>query len=293
VITATGSAVDVIETVSPSVSWRAILGGAVVIAAVAFILTVLGAGFGLASISPWPGEGASATEFAVIGGIWLIVVQWLSAGLGGYMAGRLGPKTAVLHVDEVYFRDTARGIIAWAVAVVITALLLTSAVTSLVGSGARAGAGVVASLGQGAMQGAAQGTAQSPGTPGSPSGYLLDTLFRKSTPDANGSPQDARGEATRIIVSSLPSGDMPAADKAYLAQLVAARTGISQDDAQKRIDTLVNQVKQAEQKAREAADAARKAGRNIAFFTALSLLIGAFVAGVAAKIGGHHRDELV
>jgi hypothetical protein len=273
------------------VSWRAIAAGAVVMAALAFILTVLGAGLGLASISPWPGGGASATQFAIMGGIWLIVVQWLSAGFGGYLAGRLGSASAALHVDEVYFRDTARGIIAWALAIVITAILLASATNSLVGSTVRGAADVVGSVGQGAAQGAAQGTGQN--STQMPSNYLVDTLFRKSTPDANESPQEAHGEATRIIASGLRNGDISAADRTYLAQVVAARTGLSQDDAQKRVDTVIAQAKQAEVKVKQDADAARKAARDIAFFIAFSSLIGAFIAGVAAKIGGHHRDRLV
>jgi hypothetical protein len=281
-----GSRIDVIETASPGFSLYAIIGGALVITAVAFILTVLGAGFGLASVSPWPSAGATATRVAVVGGIWLIIVQWASAGIGGYVAGRLGPRITVLHLDEVYFRDTARGVIAWALAMTVTVLFLTSAVASLVGGAAHGAANIVASVGQGAAQGATQNNSDAP------AGYLIDTLFRKSSPDANTTPQDARGEATRIIAAGLLNGDIPAGDKTYLAQLVAARTGLSQDDAQKRVDGVIAQAKQAEVKVRQDAEVARKAARDVAFFTAFSLLIGAFVAGVAAKIGGHHRDEL-
>lgn len=281
--------IDVIQTRAPrGVSWRAILAGAIVMAAIAFILTVLGAGFGLGSISPWPGQNPSATKFAIMGGIWLIIVQWISAGIGGYMAGRLGPEMATRHVHEIAFRDTARGIVAWAVAVVITATLLGAAASSLIGGTARSAATVAASAAQGSAQGAAQSN-----DPNRPSGYLVDTLFRKSTPDANVTPQDARGEATRILANDLKNGDVTQPDRAYLAQLVAARTGLSQDEAQKRVDSAIGQAQQAEQKAKEDADAARKAARNIAFFTAFSLLIGAFIAGVTAKIGGHHRDALL
>jgi hypothetical protein len=125
-----------------------------------------------------------------------------------------------------------------------------------------------------------------------PSGYLVDSLFRQQHPDANANPQAVRGEAVRILASGLRNGDVPAADKTYLAQLVAARTGLSQDDAQKRVDDVVAKAKQEEQKVREAADAARKATRNLAFFMAFSMLIGAFIAGVSAKVGGNHRDAL-
>jgi hypothetical protein len=277
--------VDIVQPAeAPGISWRAILGGAFVMAAVAFVLTALGAGFGLSAISPWPDQSASPKEFAIIAGIWLIIAQWLSAGIGGYMAGRLGPEVLTRHEHEIAFRDTARGIIAWAVAAVLTAVLLGSIASSLIGGTAH----VAASAEQGAAQGATQNT-----NPDQPSGYLVDTLFRKTTPDANMSGQDANREATRIITNGLRNGDLSQPDRTYLAQLVSARTGLSQDDAQKRVDAVVTQAKQDEQKAKEAAETARKAARNIAFFTAFSMLIGAFIAGVTAKIGGHHRDALV
>jgi len=281
--------VDIVQPAeAPGISWRAILGGAVVMAAVAFILTALGAGFGLSSISPWPDQSASPKEFAILTGIWLIIVQWLSAGIGGYMAGRLGPELLTRPAHEIAFRDTARGIIAWAVAAVITAILLGSVASSLIGGTARGAATVAASAVQGATQGAAQNS-----NPGQPSGYLVDTLFRKPTPDTNLSAQDANREATRIIANGLRNGDLSQPDRTYLAQLVSARTGLSQDEAQKRVDAVVTEAKQDEEKAKQAAETARKAARNIAFFTAFSMLIGAFIAGVAGKIGGHHRDALV
>jgi hypothetical protein len=277
--------VDIVQPAeAPGISWRAILGGAVVMAAVAFILTALGAGFGLSSISPWPDQSASPKEFAILTGIWLIIVQWLSAGIGGYMAGRLGPELLTRPVHEIAFRDTARGIIAWAVAAVLTVALLGSVASSLIGGTAHVAAS--------AVQGAAQGATQS-NNPDQPSGYLVDTLFRKAAPDANMSAQDANREATRIVANALRNGDLSQADRTYLAQLVAARTGLSQDDAQKRVDAVVTQAKQGEEKAKEVAETARKAARNIAFFIAFSMLIGAFIAGVTAKIGGHHRDALL
>jgi hypothetical protein len=99
-----------------------------------------------------------------------------------------------------------------------------------------------------------------------------------------------RRGASRILLSGLQSGDIPAADKTYLAQLVAARTGLSQDAAQKRVDEVIAKAQEAEVKVRKAADDARKAATYLSFFTAFSMLIGAFIAAVAGKIGGDHRD---
>ena len=87
------------------------------------------------------------------------------------------------------------------------------------------------------------------------------------------------------------NGDVSPPDKAYLASLVAARTGLSQADAAKRVDDVIAQAKAAELKAREAADAARKAGSYLSIFIGLSMLIGAFIASAAGALGGRQRDE--
>jgi hypothetical protein len=302
---------------SSAVSWPAIFAGAVVAASVTLLLVALGSGLGFASVSTWPNRGASAGAITVSAIIWLVVMQWLSAGVGGYITGRLRTRWVGTHTHEVFFRDTAHGFITWAAATIVVASVMASAVSSLLGAGAEAvgkagsvaaqGAAVVAqSAGvnapagdagsgadaMGAARGAnAAGTSAGTGAEGV-SPYGLDTLFRPARPDAAGVNDDtrAREQATHIIVSAVANGNLPDADRAYLADLVAARTGIPPADAQRRVDDLVAQAKAAADKARQAADAARKASVETCLFTALSMLIGAFIASVAAAIGGQQRD---
>jgi hypothetical protein len=119
--------------------------------------------------------------------------------------------------------------------------------------------------------------------------YDVDTLFRSDRPDTNTSA--AREETTRILAKAATTGDVPADDRTYLAQLAAARTGISRPDAQKRVDNVIAQVKAAAAKARQAADTTRKAASAFSIFTALSMLIGAFIACIASALGGQQRDE--
>jgi hypothetical protein len=177
----------------------------------------------------------------------------------------------------VFFRDTAHGFITWAVATVIVAAIIASAGSSIAGAGART------------VGSAATAAAQAGAT--SVSGYDVDGLFRSDRVDAAPGSGDSRAEATRILANGIASGDVPAADRTYLAQLVAARTGVAQPEAQKRVDDTIAQVKATEVKARQAADAARKAAATASIFTALSLVIGAFIASVAAALGGRRRDE--
>jgi hypothetical protein len=273
-----------VEAAVSAVSWPAIIAGAFVMASASLILLALGSGLGLAIASPWPNRGASVTTFSIVTALGLIVVQWLSSGLGGYLTGRLRTKWARVHTHEVFFRDTANGFLTWAVATVIGAFLLASATSSIVGGGVHAAATIAS--------GAAQGAANSAG-PGAldPTAYNVDTLFRSARPDVNAANADRRMEAARILAKGLAAGDMLAADRTYLAQVVAARTGIAEPEAQKRVDDVIAQVKVAETKVREAADTARKAASALSIFTAISMLVGAFVACAAAALGGQQRDE--
>ncbi len=286
------AATGVVSRESPvsAISWAAIIAGAFAIAAISLILLALGAGFGFAAISPWSNSGASATTFGVAAAVWLIVVQWLSAAFGGYLTGRLRTKWVSVHSDEVYFRDTAHGFLAWAVATVITAAVLASAVSSLIGGAARMAGPAAASPGQGAAGGAA---APSAASALDPTAYLVSELFRTDRPNVNTNPQPARTEATPIIARGLSTGDVPAADRAYLTQLVAARTGLSQPDATRQVDDVIAQTKADNLKARATADRARKAASYLSFFTAFSMVVGAFIAPVAATIAGHRRDEVL
>src|SRR5581483_6785279 len=145
----------VIEPTQPTVSWGAVIGGAFIIAATSIILLALGAGFGLSAVSPWPQQGASVTTFAIGTAVWPIVVQWLSAALGAYVAGRLGARWVGVTLHEAYFRDTAHGVLAWAVAAVFTIAFLASAIGAVAGGAAKGATQIAAASAQGAGAGAA------------------------------------------------------------------------------------------------------------------------------------------
>lgn len=274
-----------------AVSWAAIAAGAVVAAATSLLLIALGGGVGLASLSPWTHTGASVTTFTAITAIGLIVVQWVSAGTGGYIAGRLRTRWHGVHTHEVFFRDTAHGFITWA-----TATLLASAAAALI-AGSTAGAGLHAASTVGA--GAAMGAAASAPSATSVDPYDVDTLLRASNPGAasgNGSPgtdrpgNDLRAQTTRILAKGLTTDEVSADDRAYLAQIVSAQAGISPAEAQTRVDAAIAKVQAAKAQAKQAADKARKAAEAASIFTALAMLIGAFIASISAALGGRLRD---
>ena len=284
-----------------AVSWGAIFAGAAAAAALSLILLMLGTGLGLSSVSPWKQDGVSAVTFGVTTILWLTFTQLMASGMGGYLAGRLCTKWVAVHSDEVYFRDTAHGFLAWAVASLATAALLTSTIGSIVSGGIQAGATVAGGAASVAVGGAvAAGTSMAKSdADGGPMGYLVDSLFRKdqvATSSGAALPDQASStaEVSRIFMSTVKTGALSPEDTRYVGQVVAQRTGLSQQDAEKRVTDTYARLKaklgEAENAAKEAADKARKAAATAALWLFISLLIGAFVASFCATYGGRRRD---
>jgi hypothetical protein len=242
---------------SSGVSWPAILAGAFVAAAASLVMLALGSGLGFAAISPLPGAGATAGAVTVMAGIWLVLTQWAASGLGGYITGRLRTRWIGTHTHEVFFRDTAHGFVMWALATVVVAAVLVAA-------------------GMGAAKTVATATQ-------APYAYEIDSLFRPAQAGTAAATPAPDAEVGRIIANSLTKGSMSPSDSAYLRDLAAARAGVSPAEAQTRVDSLAATT-------RAAADKARKDASAAALFTALSMLIGAFIACVAAALGGQERD---
>jgi hypothetical protein len=256
------------------VSWASIAAGAVVAAAVSLTLLALGAGLGLSSISPWADSGVSASTFKNATGIYLVVVAVMSSAIGGYLAARLRTKWIGIHTNEVFFRDTAHGLIAWAFATVLSASVLSAAATHVAAGGA---------------SGLAPAAAQAAPAV-NPSQVFVDRLFRTdpgatttAAPTGQNS-ESSRAEVLRLWNSSYrDNGELTAADRAYIARLVASQTGLSQPEAERRINDVIVEAK-------AAVDRARRGAAKLAFWMTAALLFGAFAASLAAVEGGQLRD---
>ena len=274
------------------VSWGAVIAGAIASVAVSLLLLAFGTGVGFSVISPWSGEGVSATTFKIGSLIYLIVVAMLSSTVAGMLAGRLRSRWIGVHNDEIYFRDTAHGVLAWALAPLLMA------------RNARRGDRPTSSPARRApshrrrlppREPAARTQCMStrcsaPIRPPHP--RPMPRSRRSSAPDAeatpaaaprNANPAASRAEVGRIFTTSLHNGSMSPADRTYVAKVVAARTGISQADAEKRVDQTIADAK-------KAADDARKAAASFALWIAAAMLAGALSAGLAATEGGVFRD---
>ena len=238
------------------VAWAAIIGGAFGAAGLVLILSPLGLALGYET-SPW--HYGAGRVFTIMSAIWLILVQWLSSGLGGYLTGRLRTKWIGAHTHEVFFRDTVHGFLSWALALVMGTILLV----------------VLASTFGGNTQ---QNETHS---------ETVNGLFRSATVPAgtNGiavpvsiSMQD-RAESQRIIAMGVVNRQIPDNDRNYLVQLIVSRTGIPAIEAETRIDNAISEGR-------------LMAGNDAraSIYICLSLTIGAFIASVAGALGGIHRD---
>src|SRR6478672_5893603 len=127
-----------VESSASAVEWASIFWGALAAFGVTIILMTLGPGLGLATTSPWSFTNPSPTTIGTAAAIWLVVTQWLSSALGGYLTGRLRTKWVGIRTDEVLFRDTAHGLLAWALATLLVAALVA------IGSAATAGVAAAA-----------------------------------------------------------------------------------------------------------------------------------------------------
>ena len=279
-------------------AWSAIIGGAIAASAVSLILLVLGAGLGLGGLSPWSSLSASAGAIAVGAVIWIIVVQWIASAFGGYLTGRMRARAE--PSDEVFFRDTANGFLAWAVATVVAAGLLASATSTMINATARLAAGGAAAIAQDAAAGSAS----------QPTDYFTDMLLRPlpgSHPDvtavSGASPNmqptaaaqgatELRSEVGRILTHGLTQPEFPPTDVTYLTDMVAARTGLSADAAKTRVNDVIGAVRDAIAKAKSAAEATRAQAAKLSIYMFLSLIVGAFIASAAAALGGLHRDDI-
>ena len=256
------------ERSNAGVSWAAVLAGAVASCALTLVLLSFGAGLGFSVVSPWANSGVSATSFEIGTGLYFIVMAMISSAIGGYLAGRLRNRWIGVQSSEVVFRDTAHGFLAWALASVLGAIMLASPASSLISS-------------------ATSGAVQAAGSPqaASPMDGYVDMLLRPNNPSPeNTNSAETRRELNRLLTADFRNGAEPSpADRSYIAKVVAARTGLSQAEADQRVGDVITQVK-------ADLDKARKAAMHLSIWLTLSLFIGAFSAALAATEGGGLRD---
>ncbi len=268
------------------VDWPAIIAGTVLATAISFVLLTFGSAIGLTLTSAYEGRGMTLFWFAIAAALWVLWVQISSFMAGGYLTGRMRRRSYDATEHESDIRDGTNGLVMWALAVLIGAMIALSGVSAVVSTATGAASTVAA----GAAAGAAGNSDE---MLGSGNGLLIDRLLRSTDVSAQPVTEDSRGEIGRIIAGALEDDELADADRQYLASVVSSRSGLSQEEAQARVDETWAQAQQAEATAREAAETARRIGLIAAFLTAASLFASAIGAYFGATLGGNHRDKQV
>lgn len=246
-------------------NWTPIVLGAVIATAFSSILLAFGATIGLGVTSAAPTWRDASAALAILSGLYLIIQAAISFGAGGYIAGRTRTAGVTSQASEIEQRDGLHGLAAWALAVMLGALL-----AALVGSAALTRSNSTLP--------AARTSAAEPLL-----SYEIDRLFRPARRAPNADLTSERAEAGRILLTTSSHSGISSEDRAYLAQMVAATTGLAGADAEKRADTAIANAK-------TAIDRSRRSTVILAFSVAAALLLGAVIAWAAAAAGGRHRD---
>src|SRR5579863_158934 len=212
------------ESAASGVSWAAVFAGAFATAALSLILLALGAGAGLSSLSPFSGMSATTVGFGAL--VYLCIAEIISSGVGGYLAGRLRTKWVDLHTDEVYFRDTAHGFLAWCVALVMSAAFLGAAAAGMVGASANVNARAASNSATTSADTAALEANR----------YYIDSLFRGGKAASNAEETAYKAEAAAVFAHTIANrAALSPDDRNYVAGLVSAATGVNHADAESRV----------------------------------------------------------
>lgn len=289
--TVTVPATAAADVVAPRhIEWGPVILGALGATAISIVLLTFGAALGLTAVSPYPYAGLSAKPTAILSGTYAALVMVGAFAAGGYLAGRLRAPWRAGVGEEQNFRDGAHGFAVWALGVVVMAALAASGAVAAVKGAAQATTAVAAA--------GTAGVAANPARPAmDPTAFAADRLLAPNPTPAGpvtpaiGTRADLAAPMARTFAAAARDGQLAARDRTYLAQLVMQQTGMNQADAERRVDETYAELKAAEAKARDAAEAARKVALIAAFAAAATLAIGCAAACGGAALGARHRDE--
>ncbi|WP_137179562.1 hypothetical protein [Roseomonas sp. AR75] len=272
----------------PRVSWGAVFAGGVAAVGIGAMLNVLGLAIGATTIDPaTPGETPSADTLALAAGGWLLLANLIALAGGGWVAARLSGTA-----DET--DGMLHGFAVWAVAFLVSFVLLGNVVAGTASTAVRGASAVVGGAAQGLGQAAGQAAqAVAPQLQGGLDPQALAERLQQSLQEG-GEPgamsADARrAEIARILGERARQGSFEEGARERLVQLAAAEFGIAPEAAEERIRALEARAQQlateAEAQARQAAETASNAAATGAYWIFAAMLLGAAAAAVGGRIG--------
>jgi hypothetical protein len=244
--------------------WGPIVAGAIAAAALALVLHAFAVAIGLSVSSTAPTWRDTSFALVLLSGLYVVLAALASYGFGGYLAGLM--RARLTSREDTDLRDGMHGLLVWALATLLTAVIGLATAQSLTRASASSGQGVPSTSVGGESLIA----------------YDLDRLFRaerRPTTDL----EHPRAEAARILLTTSSHRGMQPEDRAYLVRLTVAYTGIAQPDAERRVDEVAARAK-------EDVSRARRSAVILAFMAGAAALLGAAASWFAACAGGRVRD---
>lgn len=248
--------------------WGPIVAGAFAAAALALVLDTFAVAVGLGVSSTAPTWRDSSAALWLLSGVYLVVVALAAYSLGGYIAGRMRDRLAEGGEADRETRDGVHGLLVWALATLLTVLML----GLLVPAAAR-----VAAPSSGAAGPATSVAGENL------IAFDLDRLFRGARNASGADMEYPRAEAARILLTSAGHEGVSSDDRTYLVRRVSEMTGLGAGEAQRRVDQTIESAQQNIQRARHASVV-------LAFSAGAAALIGAVAGWFSAALGGKHRD---
>jgi hypothetical protein len=277
---AAAAVVEDVSARSTNTDWPAIIAGAMLAAAISFVMGAFGSAIGLSLTSTYDGQSPAVHLIALT--LWVLWVTVSSFAVGGYVAGRLRRRTPDVSPEEAEVRDGVHGLALWATSLVVFALIAGVSIFQI------AKTGVVTAASHSA-------SSDAPALPDSPVEERVDFLLRgDGDVSARGVAMPSeypRSIVTRIVERGFATGEIAGEDRAYLVNVLASRTGLAPQDAERRVDQTAERLREDRANVKEAAETARKTGIVLAFLSASTMLIGAVAAWFGATLGGRHRDQ--
>lgn len=300
------------------ISWSAIFAGVVLAMVVSLILNLVGTAIGSASIDPLQ-EGNPLDGIGKGAAIWVVVSGVISLLVGGWIAGRLAQREGALH-----------GLLVWATVSLVTVYLVSSAVTGVVrggmnlaGSGLSAAASGIAQVApqigntiqdqlrqqgidfnlndiQGELETAMRQTGKPELNPDNvkQEAQAAGDDAKNTAQNSAQNPQQADQQLGGLLDRIKAKGDKAwdAADRQAMVNLIKARTGKTDAEANQMVDQAQQAYQQAyakyqqlkadaERKAREAADVAAKRVSQASWLLVITLIISGIVSAIAGMMG--------
>jgi hypothetical protein len=247
--------------------WAAIIAGAIAASALALVLHSFALAIGLSVSSTAPTWRDASIALALLSGLYVVFAALAAYGFGGYVTGLMCSSAKPAPREDVEFRDGMHGLLVWALATLLTAVI---------------GLATVQSLTRLAAPSATPAGAATSVTGENLIAYDLDRLFRAER-RPNTAPEYPRAEAARILLTTSSHRGMQPDDRAYLVRLVEAQTALAQPDAERRVDEVAARAK-------DDIARARRSAVVIAFAAGAAALLGAAACWFAASAGGRVRD---